>query len=162
MRVAPCAFFGNAFNNAAESARTTHGHPTGYLAAGLFADILEQIWHTDISLAAATRASLAMYGNQPGMDETRTLILRVLALYDAAEPPTPATIAQLGGGWVAEEALAIGLWCALTAESLEEGVIAAVNHSGDSDSTGLIAGHLLWPRRYSAALAECAGAARRD
>lgn len=44
---------------------------------------------------------------------------------------------------MAEEALAIGLWCALTAESLEEGVIAAVNHSGDSDSTGLIAGHLL-------------------
>jgi len=39
--------------------------------------------------------------------------------------------------------LAIGLWCALTARSFEEGVIAAVNHSGDSSSTGLVVGHLL-------------------
>ncbi|MCY1542515.1 ADP-ribosyl-[dinitrogen reductase] hydrolase [compost metagenome] len=29
------------------------------------------------------------------------------------------------------------------ADSFEQGVIWAVNHSGDSDSTGLIAGHLL-------------------
>jgi ADP-ribosylglycohydrolase len=57
--------------------------------------------------------------------------------------PTPRRIEQLGGGWVAEEALAIGLWCALSADSLEDGVIRAVNHSGDSDSTGLIAGHFL-------------------
>ena len=57
--------------------------------------------------------------------------------------PTPDGIAELGGGWVADEALAIGLWCALCAESLEDGVVMAVNHSGDSDSTGLIAGNLL-------------------
>jgi ADP-ribosylglycohydrolase len=57
--------------------------------------------------------------------------------------PTPERIAQFGGGWVAEEALAIGVWCALFAESLEQGVVMAVNHDGDSDSTGLIAGHLL-------------------
>jgi ADP-ribosylglycohydrolase len=42
----------------------------------------------------------------------------------------------------AEEALAIGIWCALLTPSFEQGVINAVNHSGDSDSTGLIAGHL--------------------
>lgn len=35
------------------------------------------------------------------------------------------------------------LWCALSADSFEQGVITAVNHSGDGDSTGLIAGHLL-------------------
>ena len=49
----------------------------------------------------------------------------------------------MGGGWVAEEALGIGLWCALMANSLEEGICWAVNHTGDSDSTGLIAGNLL-------------------
>lgn len=31
----------------------------------------------------------------------------------------------------------------VSADSFEQGVINAVNHSGDSDSTGLIAGHLL-------------------
>lgn len=143
MRVAPCAFFPDAFDNAAESARTTHGHPSGYLAAGLFADILARIWREGITLAAATRASLAAHGETPCMEETRSIIEQVLALHAAGKQPSPESIERLGGGWVAEEALAIGLWCALAAGSLEEGVIAAVNHSGDSDSTGLIAGHFL-------------------
>ena len=77
------------------------------------------------------------------MEETCNIIERVLVLHESAEQPTPTSIEQLGGGWIAEEALAIGLWCALAADSLESGVIAAVNHSGDSDSTGLIAGHSL-------------------
>lgn len=143
MRVAPCAFFLDAFDNAAVSARTTHGHPSGYLAAGLFADILARIWREGIALAAATRASLAAHGDKPGLEETRSIIERVLVLHESAEQPSPTAIEQLGAGWIAEEALAIGLWCALAADSLEEGVIAAVNHSGDSDSTGLIAGHFL-------------------
>lgn len=143
MRVAPCAFFPDAFDNAAESAHTTHGHPTGYQAAGLFADILARIWSEGITLAAATRASLEAHVDKPGMEETRSIIEQVLALHESAEQPTPTAIEQLGGGWIAEEALAIGLWCALAADSLEDGVIAAVNHSGDSDSTGLIAGHIL-------------------
>ncbi len=49
----------------------------------------------------------------------------------------------LGGGWVGEEALAIGLCCALVAPDVRSGLLLAVNHSGDSDSTGSIAGNLL-------------------
>ncbi|PUX67692.1 ADP-ribosylglycohydrolase family protein, partial [Cronobacter sakazakii] len=52
-------------------------------------------------------------------------------------------IKTLGEGWVAEEALAIALFCALRARSFEEGVLMAVNHDGDSDSTGAIVGNLL-------------------
>lgn len=74
------------------------------------------------------------------MEEVRNLIERVLFFYYEGYQPTPQRIDELGGGWVAEESLAIGLWCALMASSLEEGVITAVNHGGDSDSTGLIAG----------------------
>ena len=55
----------------------------------------------------------------------------------------PTAIAALGRGWVADEALSIGLFCALTAQSFTHGVIQAVNHDGDSDSTGSIAGNLL-------------------
>lgn len=77
------------------------------------------------------------------MEETRSLIERLLFFFYEGYKPTPQRIGELGGGWVAEEALAIGLWCALTARSFEEGVIMAVNHGGDNDSVGLIAGHLL-------------------
>jgi ADP-ribosyl-[dinitrogen reductase] hydrolase len=54
-----------------------------------------------------------------------------------------AEVESLGEGWVGEEAVAIGLYAALVAETFEHGVLLAVNHSGDSDSTGSIAGSLL-------------------
>ena len=53
-------------------------------------------------------------------------------------------IHQLGAGWVAEEALAIAVYCAAKYENdFEKAVVAAVNHGGDSDSTGAIAGNIL-------------------
>ena len=52
-------------------------------------------------------------------------------------------ISWLGEGWIAEEALAISIYCALVAPDFRQGVIMAVNHDGDSDSTGSITGNLL-------------------
>jgi len=43
---------------------------------------------------------------------------------------------------VGEEALAIGLYAALSAESFVDTVAIAANHSGDSDSTASIAGQI--------------------
>lgn len=87
--------------------------------------------------------SLARYGQVPGMEETRSLIERVMFFYYEGYAPTPQRIDDFAGGWGAEQVLAIWLWCALTSRSVEEGVIAAVSHSGDSSSTGLVVGYLL-------------------
>jgi ADP-ribosylglycohydrolase len=63
------------------------------------------------------------------------------------EALTPRIIARdLGGGWVGEEALAIAVACALQAQDMRHGMLLAVNHSGDSDSTGSICGQLLGAR----------------
>lgn len=49
----------------------------------------------------------------------------------------------VGEGWVAEEALAIGIYAALSSADFSSGIRLAVNHSGDSYSTGSITGNLL-------------------
>jgi ADP-ribosylglycohydrolase len=61
----------------------------------------------------------------------------------ASEPNSPDAVRKLGEGWIAEEALAISLYCALCAGDFESAVTLAVNHDGDSDSTGSIVGNLL-------------------
>ena len=61
---------------------------------------------------------------------------------DSPLAPRPETIARLGGGWVAEEALAIGLYAAIKGKNVVESLEIAINHSGDSDSTASIAGQL--------------------
>ena len=49
-----------------------------------------------------------------------------------------------GEGGYSDEALAIAFYCALKHfDSFEEAMIAAVNHSGDSDSTGAVTGNIL-------------------
>jgi ADP-ribosylglycohydrolase len=78
----------------------------------------------------------------PKHEETLSAFDAARAMARQGERPEKAS-PILGEGWVAEEALAISLYCALRAESLEDGVIMAVNITGDSDSTGAIAGNLL-------------------
>lgn len=50
---------------------------------------------------------------------------------------------SLGQGWVAEEALAIAVYCSLAAPTVRDALLLAVNHGGDSDSTGAITGNIL-------------------
>ena len=53
-------------------------------------------------------------------------------------------IRQLGEGWVADETWAIALYCANRhIDSVEDAIIASVNHDGDSDSTGSVCGNIM-------------------
>ena len=58
---------------------------------------------------------------------------------------THEAIADLGEGWIAEEALAISIYCVLKVKSFKELMSVSVSHDGDSDSTSAIVGNL-WGR----------------
>ena len=130
-----------AFELACQAAAITHGHLTGQLASGTFAAIVMKLL-VGQHLPQAIDAALTHLKTQPGHEETLHAIQQACRL--ALDRPNDAdALAQLGGGWIAEEALAIAVYCALSAKDFRSGVTLAVNHSGDSDSTGSIAGQLL-------------------
>ena len=127
------------FDLAAECATQTHGHPTGYLAAGAFAAIVRTLVD-GAGLADAVAVALDLLPARPGHEETTAALRAALA----AEPGSPREIERLGGAWIAEEALAIGVYCALShPDDARRALLLSVNHSGDSDSTGSICGNLL-------------------
>ena len=75
------------------------------------------------SLEHSVSESLAKHGQKPSMEQPRSFIKRVLFFFYEGYRPTPQRIAELGGGWVAAEALDIGLryasyCCWLTARAL--------------------------------------------
>lgn len=79
---------------------------------------------------------------EPDHEEVLDAILAARRLA-GEEPAEPETVERLGGGWTADEALAIALFCAFKTEGFREAARLAVNHSGDSDSTGSLAGQLI-------------------
>ncbi|MET9297368.1 ADP-ribosylglycohydrolase family protein [Streptomyces sp. NPDC003077] len=129
------------FQLAAECAVQTHGHPTGYLAAGALAVITHAVTRGE-DLNAAVHKALARLSGHSGHEETTEALQQALSAVREGVP-TPARVESLGAGWTAEEALAIGVYCALVAEDVRHGLLLAVNHGGDSDSTGAICGNLL-------------------
>jgi ADP-ribosyl-[dinitrogen reductase] hydrolase len=129
------------FDMAVDAAALTHGHPTGQLTAGVFASVVALL-HKGVPLRPAIQRALAILARSPNHQETHGAITAALQLADE-RPNEAEALELLGGGWVAEEALAIAFYCALSAEDFKSGVLLAVNHSGDSDSTGSIAGNLL-------------------
>ncbi len=151
MRVAPVGLFSwrlsqhespqDAFRLGTELAALTHGHPTGALTGGVLAVLILAL--TDgASLADALTASKAILRDEPSHEETLRAIELAEELVVSGLPHEEA-IARLGQGWIAEEALAISIYCSLVARNFKHGVILAVNHDGDSDSTGAITGNLL-------------------
>ncbi len=142
MRVAPVGLAGHdPFSLGCEVAATTHGHPSGFLAAGFFAAVIADIVDGASLEQAISRATESLE-THPDHGECLRAVNAAVQLAKA-DPATPESVETLGGGWVAEEALAIALFCSLTADSFEEGIIAAVNHGGDSDSTGAMTGNIL-------------------
>ncbi|MCK8604373.1 ADP-ribosylglycohydrolase family protein [Desulfoferrobacter suflitae] len=146
MRIAPVGLMWDdpqtVFDQGCEIAAITHGHPTGYLAAGCLASIIFFIISGQ-SIETSITETIPLLKAKRGHEECLQSIELALQLSNDSEP-SPEVIERLGAGWIAEEALAISLYCSLVGDrDVPRGVLLAVNHSGDSDSTGAITGNIL-------------------
>ena len=133
---------------AAESAAVTHGHPLGYIPAAGLVHIIHLVSHDkDITLDEAVADMIdkmqALFANARYIDYFTDLMNKAVELAKSDVSDIDA-IHTLGEGWVAEETLAIAIYCALKySDNFEKAIVASVNHKGDSDSTGAVAGNIL-------------------
>ena len=135
----------------AQTAALTHGHPLGYIPAAALVHLIALISHNDIPLQEAILEMRNSISEQfsafdkDGYIKTFTqLIDSACQLAETRTVDDQTAIKGLGEGWVAEEALAIAVYCALRhQDNFDKALIAAVNHDGDSDSTGSITGNIL-------------------
>jgi ADP-ribosylglycohydrolase len=147
MRVAPVGLLFDydaeeAFIVASDIAAITHGHPCGYLSAGLLAALISFIVQ-GMSLDNAIVESLKILEKWKNHEETLFAIKKALDLFEISKP-SYENVEKLGGGWVGEEAIAIALYCCLQYQNdFEKSVLLSVNHSGDSDSTGSLTGNIM-------------------
>lgn len=141
-----------AFSLACDAAALTHGHPTGFLSAGAFAVLVFELLG-GASLVEGVNAAQNLLAEREHHEETAHALAHALVL---AKDDTPAdeALSKLGQGWVAEEALAIAVFCAARARDFDSGIIMAVNHDGDSDSTGSMTGQLLGAMLGMSAIAD--------
>ena len=139
-----------------DCAELTHKHPLGYLPAAFLADLIYYIMMHNGEISFATMEQFlhdvdadcrSEYKNpkeQKALDELWLLIEKAVRLASDSHMADEYAIPQLGEGWTGDEALAIALYCTMRhLDIFEDAIIAAVNHDGDSDSTGAICGNIM-------------------
>lgn len=172
MRVSPVALYSDfretvspefMYMFAGRTAYITHNAPLGFIPASFLVMLLDRIIRYDGEINRLSLERLVWecmsdiksvpldYDQDKGtyaqftrdIAELGRLMLSVVTLVHEGLPDIEC-IERLGGGWTGETALAIALFCALKhTDSFEDAVVAAVNHSGDSDSTGAVCGNLM-------------------
>lgn len=161
MRVAPIGLYFDAQNEqerlavdliGAESAAITHGHELAYMPAAALVHMIQLLAHDpDVTVreafVSARGAVRQLFPKAHHLNELTDLLDQAESLADASEVKDIDAIHRLGEGWVAEEALAIAVYCALRhEEDFAAAIAAAVNHKGDSDSTGAVTGNIIGAR----------------
>lgn len=172
MRTAPVALYGVAWKRAMEigapgrripeikdvdelaayAAEITHQHPLGWLPSALEAHIIYRLIENESPSVEDFKAYI-VEGHEAlnelfsdykiHIDTLRQLTDKALRLVDSSASDVE-NIEAIGEGWTGDEALAIAIYCtAKYFDNFEKAVIAAVNHKGDSDSTGAITGNIL-------------------
>ena len=132
----------------AQTAALTHGHSLGYIPAAALVHIVSLASHNEkLSLLEIIedmqKTMEKLFGENPYLPEFQAIIDKAVTLSKQDLQDTLA-IREIGEGWVAEETLAIAIYCALKySHDFDKALIASVNHDGDSDSTGAVTGNIL-------------------
>ena len=161
MRVAPVALYAacdermsilDADKLAGDVAEITHQHPLGFISAALMSHVIYLLAHDEKPTRSSVKDYITdgiesmrkLYGNFHNDVERMAELAERAIFLSSNEEQDLENIKRLGEGWVGEEALAIGLYCALKyLDNFEEAMIASENHGGDSDSTGSVTGKIL-------------------
>lgn len=155
MRAAPIGlYFDDAEKGdlaAAEMSALTHGHELGYIPSAAFAHLIHRfVYNPEMSLSESVEemrtAMKQLFEGKKHIQDFDSLMEKTIRLSESDLNDADA-IREIGEGWVAEETLAIALFCLLRhPDDFEKALRAAVNITGDSDSTGAVTGNLLGAR----------------
>ena len=152
MRVAPMALFGARYDPSGvkilaeaggEIAMRTHKHPLGFLPASLLSVLLYKV--VPMSVKQVRDILDVIYEGKYTNSKRHLKKLTEKAMRLAHSNMSDAdAIRKLGEGWNAEETWTIALYCAVRhIDSVEDAIVASVNHSGKSDSTGSVCGNIM-------------------
>lgn len=162
MRVAPIGIFNathhhiydyeDASHLAGWAAEITHKHFASTLASAMLASTVMNCIEDEkvdrMQLYFIVTGGLIMMeryfpGHEDELKDFDRLLRRALEL-GKSDVPEEEAIRELGEGWVGDEALAIAVFAVMRhIDSFEDCIVCAVNHDGDSDSTGAIAGNII-------------------
>lgn len=162
MRIAPIPLYGAVDNRmnisqvcklAAEASELTHQHPLGYIPSAFVAYLVYRLAldenPTRENFITYIKEGLSFISDNfhkynDAVGEFILLVDRAIFYAKSANDDVKNIENYLGRGWVAEETVAIAVYCSLAYfDDFEKAIIAAVNHSGDSDSTGAVTGNIL-------------------
>lgn len=162
MRVAPVGLYGAAHDwspadtarLAGELAELTHLHPLSTYSSAALAVIVQLCASSEDTVdkemfKGIVDKSLKIVSNIYGadaaaMDEFRKIVGNAMSLENDPQSDWQIIEDRIGEGWVAEETLAIALFSTLRhIDDFTGCLISAVNHGGDSDSTGAVAGNII-------------------
>lgn len=131
----------------AEVAAITHGNPLAYIPAAALVHIIAMATTTEEDLETIIKDARntvgSIYADKEGVDIFELFVDKAIALAHEDISDGDA-IKELGEGWLGLEAFSIAIYCAVKyQDDFEKAIITAVNHDGDSDSTGAITGNIL-------------------
>ncbi len=133
----------------AQASAITHTHPLGYMSSSVLVHILNRIIYPEKEMSLeeivlqARDTVCGMFAGYRHVDELRDIIDKAVRLSRNGKKDLTNLI-DIGEGWVAEETLAIAVYCALRyEENFSKAICVAASHDGDSDSTAEVTGNIV-------------------